>query len=793
MMDEKINSNYHQALEHWLDALADQGVFTTDTNLNIISWNHWLEIHSGLLASETIGRNLFEVYPTLTTKGIERFYRQALNGQVVMLSQRLHHYLLPMNTSAVQYQSSQDQLSYMQQSARICPLISESKIMGTITVIHDVTERVIRETQLQNQIQELERTDAVLRSTQAKLQHLLASSPAILYTCQENNSEQITLNINFISDNVLDQLGYHPNEFIHQPRFYFEHIHPDDTELVLPKIFNLGNTGHEIVEHRFLHADCRYRWIRNEMKVLSSPEHKIEQVVGAIYDITDRKEAEAQIEEQAALIGIAKDAIMVKDLEDKILFWNPGAEKLYGWKASEIIGKYANKTLFSQIYENSFKLAKKSTIENGEWQGELHKITKNGREIIVSSSWTLVRDSKNYPKSILTVDTDITEKKLLEAQFLRVQRMESIGTLASGIAHDLNNILSPILAAVHLLKMDLPDEKRSQILTMLENNTVRGADLVKQVLSFAKGLEGDRTIIQLRHIVEEVRLIAEETFPKTIHVVTNVPRELWLIYGDPTQLHQILMNLSVNARDAMPNGGTLKISGENVWIDENYARLNLDAHVGAYVCITVKDTGVGIHPEHLNKIFEPFFTTKEISHGTGLGLSTVMGIVKSHGGFIQVASQVGEGTQFKVYLPAAPENHAETIPEIDFPQGQGELILLVDDELVILEISQTILESNNYRVLTAKNGIEALARYTQYGEQISLVLLNMMMPGMDGKTTCKYLRSLNPNLKVVLVSGWPANFDDDWLAQEKLAGFLSKPYTSQELLKILDKVLHSPN
>lgn len=788
MMNTNFNTNYHQALEHWLDALADQGVFTTDPNLKIISWNHWLEIHSGLSASETIGRNLFEVYPTLAKKGIERFYRQALNGQVVMLSQRLHRYLLPMSTSAVQHQ-----LPYMQQSARIGPLISESNIVGTITVIHDVTERVIRETQLQDQIEELERTDAVLRSTQAKLEHLLASSPAILYTCQEDNSDRIILNMTFISENVWEKLGYQPNQFINHPNFYFDHIHPDDTELVLPKILNLSLSKHEIIEHRFLHADCSYRWLRNEMKVIETIDNKIAQVVGAIYDITDRKEAEAQIEEQAALIRIAKDAILVKDLEDRILFWNPGAENLYGWNASEIIGEDAKHKLFSQMHKNAFEVAKKNTFERGEWQGELHQITKDGQEIIVSSSWTLVRDSKNYPKSILTVNTDITEKKLLEAQFLRVQRMESIGTLASGIAHDLNNILSPILAAVHLLKMDLPDEKRDQILTMLENNTIRGADLVKQVLSFAKGLQGERTIVQVRHIVEEIRLIADETFPKTITITTNAPRELWLIYGDPTQLHQILMNLSVNARDAMPNGGSLKISGENVWIDENYARLNLDADVGAYICITVKDTGTGINSDHLNKIFEPFFTTKEISQGTGLGLSTVMGIVKSHGGFIQVASEVGEGTQFKIYLPAAPENHAETIPEIDFPQGQGELILLVDDELVILEISQTILESNNYRVLTAKNGIEALARYTQYGEEINLVLLNMMMPGMDGKTTLKYLRSISPYLKVIGVSGWPSHFEDDMAVKQELVGFLSKPYTSQELLKILDKALHSPS
>jgi two-component system cell cycle sensor histidine kinase/response regulator CckA len=784
-MMNNINLNYNQAVENWLDELADQGIFITDTNLNILSWNHWLEIHSRLSAPESIGRNLLDIYPEVDRKKLEGFYRQALSGQVVILSQRLHGYLLPMSTSI-----RQNQFSCMQQTARIGPLISDSKIVGTITVIYDVTERVLREDQLQRKIEELERTYKVLYSTQAKLQHVLSSSPAILYSCQDPNPQPLKFNFTFISDNILENLGYSPDLFIQDPNFYFDHIHPHDVELVKAKILSLWEMGDVIVEHRFLHADCHYRWLRNEMKFIGQGQNTPQEVVGVIYDITEQKKADEQLEEQAALLNIAKDGILVKDLEDRILFWNSGSEELYGWTRSEIFGESASQKLFIEGNRDEFKEAKRITLSEGEWQGELHQNTKNGNQVIVSSRWTLVKDPQNYPKSILSVNTDITEKKLLESQFLRVQRMESIGTLASGIAHDLNNILSPILASVHLLRMNLPEPKRDQILIMLENNTLRGANLVKQVLSFAKGLEGERTIVQPRHLVEEIRLIADETFPKYIKFTTNVPRELWLIYADPTQLHQILMNLSVNARDAMPDGGQLSISGENVWIDEDYARLHLDAKVGDYICLRVKDTGTGISPKNLDKIFEPFFTTKEISQGTGLGLSTVMGIVKSHGGFIHVASQLGEGTEFKIYLPAAPENQTEIIAEVDFPQGQGELVLLVDDEAVILEITQTILETNNYRVLTAKNGIEALARYTQYSDQVQLVLLNMIMPAMDGKTTLKYLQKVQSKLKVIAVSGFPESVKKQSYLKQGFVEYLAKPYTSQDLLKKIDQVLH---
>jgi len=511
-------------------------------------------------------------------------------------------------------------------------------------------------------------------------------------------------------------------------------------------------------------------------------------VVGISSDITERKQAEQKMHEQAALLDVATDAIFVQDLENNILFWNQGAEHLYGWQAEEVLGKNAIELLNREV-SSQLEAALKSVIAEGEWQGELHKFTNANQEVVVESRWTLVEDEAGKPKSILTVDTDITEKKYLEAQFLRAQRLESVGTLAGGIAHDLNNILTPILAVAQLLPLKFRDaDKQSQrMLEILETNTKRGAAIVKQVLSFARGIEGQRTTLQVRHLIQEVQQIAKETFPKSIEISLDLPANLWPVSGDATQLHQVLMNLCVNARDAMPEGGSLNIAGENFFIDAHYARMTLEAQVGPYVVITVSDTGVGMPPEVMDRIFEPFFTTKELGKGTGLGLATVMGIVKSHRGFVKVASQVGQGTQFKVFLPALSETGTTTVEDLEPPLGHGELILVVDDEAAIQEITQTTLETYHYRVLTASDGIEAIALYAQYQDEISGVLMDMIMPSMGGATAIQTLRKMNPQVKIVAVSGLVTT---EQLRQTAgVEAFLSKPYTAQELLQTLHQVL----
>ena len=503
----------------------------------------------------------------------------------------------------------------------------------------------------------------------------------------------------------------------------------------------------------------------------------------------ERRAAEQKIRDQAALLDITTDAILVQSLDQQILFWNRGAERLYGWKIKEVLGKNADELLTHEDMIPQLQEAWSKVANQSNWSGELNQIGKNGQEIIVASRWTLVENYRDNPRSILVVNTDITEKKKLEAQFLRAQRMESIGTLAGGIAHDLNNVLAPIMMAAQLLELKLTDEHSQEWLEIIENNAKRGADLVKQVVSFARGIKGSRTQIQIRHIISEIRQIVRETFPKSIEFTTDVPQDLCMVLGDMTQLHQVFMNLAVNARDAMPNGGSLRFSASNIFIDECYANSNIEAKVGTYILVTVTDTGTGIPAEVIDRIFEPFFTTKELGKGTGLGLSTAIGIIQSHGGFITVYSELGKGTEFKAYLPAIAEQEIQDFAEVGLPLGQGELILVVDDEEAIRKITKTSLETYNYKVLTANDGISALTLYVQHQANISVVLVDMMMPAMTGTNTIQALKKIQPQVKVIAVSGLSFNNKLTELSQMGVNQFLCKPYTSRELLQALQEVI----
>ncbi len=579
-------------------------------------------------------------------------------------------------------------------------------------------------------------------------------------------------------------LGYTEAELFAQPFLSF--IHPDDIAPTLAEMDKLSQGVKTIAfENRYRCKDGSYKWLQWN----ATPYEQL--LYSVARDVTEYKQTREKINEQAALLDVATDAILVRDLENQILFWNQGAERLYGFTSAEALDKNTNELLFrdslaqlEEIYQVLFK--------EDYWKGELHQVTKAGNDIVVFSTWNLVRDEQGNPKSTLIVNTDITEKKQLEAQFLRAQRLESIGTLSGGIAHDLNNILTPILAISQLLPLTLPssDEQTKHLFDVLETSAKRGATLVKQVLSFARGVQGDRTPLQVKHIISEIKDFARNTFPKSIEIQVGLPDDLRLISADATQIHQVLMNLCVNARDAMSNGGTLSLKAENIDIDQNYAKMNLDASVGNYVVITVADTGTGIPPETLERIFEPFFTTKEQGKGTGLGLSTTIGIIKSHGGFINVYSEVGEGTKFQVYLPAIQTAKIVQVSQAEIPEGKGELILLADDEMSIRDITKTSLENYNYQVITASDGIEAIALYAQHRNEISAVLIDMMMPEMDGVTTIRTLQRMNPQVKIIAVSGLATSDKVSAAMSSGAKLFLSKPYTSEELLRKLHQVLN---
>jgi len=511
-----------------------------------------------------------------------------------------------------------------------------------------------------------------------------------------------------------------------------------------------------------------------------------------INDITERKRAEDRLRQQARLLDLAHDAIMVRDMEDRVEFWNHGAEELYGWTAAEAQGRKAASFLY-QDEPVSTAAARAAVIENGKWTGECKHNCKNGGTITVRSRWTLVRDDLAAPKSILIINTDVTEQKKLETHLLRAQRLESMGTLANGVAHDLNNILTPILMCTEVLKGDPMEKDLPALISMIEESAKRGANVVKQVLTFARGIEGERVVIKPSHLIQEMIDIAQKTFPKMIEIAGRYPDDLWSIEGDPTQLHQVLLNLSVNARDAMPNGGFLTLGAENFNVDENYASMMPGAKPGPHVMLRVTDTGGGMPRAMIDKIFDPFFTTKEVGKGTGLGLSTTLGIVKSHSGFISVYSEPGKGTTFKVFVPAAAiqEKLAQSKTSIVPIQGNGELILVVDDEPNILGITKMILEKHKYDVVLANDGPEALAIFAQQMKSISVVLTDLSMPYMDGVALVRSLKKMRPDLTIVVSTGQGEQAGVAELQSLGVINFLTKPYDVPKLLRTVHDALEA--
>jgi two-component system, cell cycle sensor histidine kinase and response regulator CckA len=511
-------------------------------------------------------------------------------------------------------------------------------------------------------------------------------------------------------------------------------------------------------------------------------------------DLSQRRQNEQKICEQADLLNVATDAILVCNLEKQILFWNQSAEQLYGWGVAEALGQNMTKLLYQDAVPEHEARQNELLASEGKWQGELEQVTQSNQNIIVESHWTLVRDEEGKPKSIFIVNTDITEKKQSELQLLQRQRVESLGTLSRGIAHDLNNILTPILGISQLLPLKLSsvDEQTRRLMNMLETSTKRAIDLIKQVQLFAGGIDEEKTILHAGALISDIEELAEKIFPKSIVFHSDIATGLWCVEGSSVQLNQVLMNLCINARDAMPHGGTLTLSAKNLVIDENNIQMHSEAHLGPYVVITVLDTGFGISADAMGRIFELFFTTKQDNQGSGLGLSIVADIVKIHHGFVAVSSRVDRGSQFQVYLPALKTIATSLEEALSLPRGNAELILVVDDEVTILETTKLLLENFGYQVLMAQDGIVALSLYRQHQDKVSAVLMDMMMPSMDGETAILGLKDINAQVKIIANSGLPLNHPSTLEFGSNINALLPKPYSIEMLLKTLREVIDRP-
>jgi len=482
--------------------------------------------------------------------------------------------------------------------------------------------------------------------------------------------------------------------------------------------------------------------------------------------------------------------VATTDQRGRITYVNKKFCEISKYSREELIGQ-DHRIINSGFHPKEYIRDLWTTIANGKvWRGELRNLAKDGTIYWVDTTIVPFVDAQGKPFQYTAIRSDITKRKLAEQQLLRAQRMESIGTLAGGIAHDLNNILSPIMMSADMLQLKQPDADDARWLDVIKQSAERGADLIKQVLGFARGLQGERIPVQLKHVIKDLARVLKQTLPKSISLKYEIEPGLWTLSADPTQMHQILMNLCINARDAMQPGGLITIKARNVHLDENYARMNLDAKPGSYVLVTVSDTGGGMTPAVQERIFDPFFTTKEVGKGTGLGLSTALTIAKCHGGFINVYSEPGKGSRFSVYLPVTGIPAAETEKSIrSLPRGDGELILVVDDEESIREITEATLQQFGYKVLTAADGTEALAVFAPRSADIAAVLTDMAMPYMDGVVLIRALKKIYPTVRAIAMSGLKNPEHAAELHELNVTLTLSKPFTAEDLLTVVKETI----
>jgi two-component system, cell cycle sensor histidine kinase and response regulator CckA len=519
---------------------------------------------------------------------------------------------------------------------------------------------------------------------------------------------------------------------------------PQDRKYLVERL----STGQSVEDYKTLlcRRDGTEFWIS-----FSASIHSLKSITEAVViDITERRKAEDTIREQAMLLDQAQVGILVLDLHRNIRYWNKGAEHMFGYAPLEVVGRDVVKYLFGSIESENFERAYKLTLQHSRWSGELQQMKRDGTMIVTDCRWTLVRNPRGEPAGILQVCTDITERKRLEMSFLKAQRVESIGIFASGIAHDIRNTLAPVLLGIDVLKRKLMDSQSRRLLKAIEMSAKHGSEMVYQVLSFVKGVEGKHVKLNPLKIMKDMTELLNHIVPGKIDVVTHISNTVSPVLGDATQLHQVLINLCTNARDAMPQGGKLAFSVENILVTKELTKKHPDAMEGSFVVFSISDTGVGVPEKDLLKIFEPFYTTKEFGKGTGLGLSISLGIVKGHKGFMTVESAEGKGTTFKLFLPVASAGKGETQEE--FQQEYHRQVMYVASSQE--KCSQALLdglEDSGYEPVLVIGKSQITKAFLQQKEKIRVIVLEGFYIH-EISNMVKTIEELEPESRIVVLA-----------------------------------------
>lgn len=533
------------------------------------------------------------------------------------------------------------------------------------------------------------------------------------------------------------------------------------------------------------------RLVEFRLSLIRDDHGKPEARLAICTDLTQQKLAERRVRDQADMLDQAREAIVITNLEGRVIYWSAGAERIYGWQSSEAEGKTVEELLPGEPDLAKLKTGREITLTQGEWHGMMRVKDRLGKPRVLEVRRTLIRDDHGRPKAHLSISSDVTEQKRLEEQLLKVQRLENIGLVAAGIAHDLQNMLAPMLMAAPVLRETVKDPGALRLMEILESSAERGGALIRQMLAFAHGTKGEPQVLQMRHLLRDMGTFIAETFPKNIKVEERIATDLWTIKGNPSQMHQVLLNLCVNARDAMPHGGQIFLRAENCRLDAASAGTIEGGRAGMFVAVQVQDTGTGVAPDVLAHMWEPFVTTKGADKGTGLGLSTVRGIVNSHGGFVQLETAGGKGTTFRVYLPAVDPAAGADVGSSTAPRGHGELILVVDDEPPVRDLISNMLKRHGYRVLAASDGVEATACFAKHASEIRLVVSDLNMPNLDGAMLARVLKRMSPTVRVLIVSGLdhPEANRPAFRPEEFTGAFVRKPFKADDLLTKVSTLL----